>query len=79
MEDKASSQESDVRQKNKPLARKPATVPSTNPSDTRKRRNAWEPQVIVPHQVDLPLNQPSRDEVVVPAAPNGRSLVNGRL
>lgn len=66
-----------MRQKKKPLARKPA--PDANPGDMRKRRNAWEPQVIVPHQVDLPLDQPNRDEVVVPASPNGRSLVNGRL
>ncbi|MGQ3211417.1 MAG: hypothetical protein ACT6U0_07590 [Shinella sp.] len=68
-----------MRQKNKPLARKPAVIPGANPGDTRKRRNAWEPQVIVPHQIDLPLNQPGSHEVVVPAAPNGRSLVNGRL
>lgn len=35
--------------------------------------------MIVPQQVDLPLIRSDRDEVVVPAAPNGRSLVNGRL
>jgi hypothetical protein len=68
-----------VRQKKKPLARKPATTSDANPGDMRKRRNAWEPQVIIPHQVDVPLSQPNRDEVVVPATPNGRSLVNGRL
>ncbi len=64
-----------MRQKKKPLDRKPATPDA----DLRKRRNSWEPQVIVPQQVDLPLRQPDRDEVVVPAAPNGRSLINGRL
>ena len=68
-----------MRQKKKPLARKPAETPDADFRNTRKRRNSWEPQVIVPQQVDLPLRQPERDEVVVPAAPNGRSLVNGRL
>lgn len=68
-----------MRQKKKPLARKPAVAPDADLRNARKRRNSWEPQVIVPQQVDLPLNQPARDEVVVPAAPNGRSLVNGRL
>jgi len=70
-----------VRQKKKPLARKPATAPDPDASlrNARKRRNSWEPQVIVPHQVDLPLNRPNNHEVVVPAAANGRSLVNGRL
>ena len=66
-----------MRQKKKPLARKPATTPHVE--QARKRRNAWEPQVIVPHQVDLPLVQPEKDEVVVPAMPNGQSLVNGRF
>lgn len=65
-----------MRQKKKPLDRKPAATPD---DDLRKRRNSWEPQVIVPQQVDLPLRQPDRDEVIVPAAPNGRSLINGRL
>jgi len=65
-----------VRQKKKPLARKPDAAPDTS---TRKRRNSWEPQVIVPHQVDLPLPRTEREEVAVPATPNGRSLVNGRL
>ncbi|UDF28089.1 UNVERIFIED_ORG: hypothetical protein LHK14_11235 [Roseateles sp. XES5] len=66
-----------MRQKKKPLARKPASTP--HGEQARKRRNAWEPQVVVPHQVDLPLIQPEKDEVVVPAMPNGRSLVNGRF
>ena len=68
-----------MRQKKKPLARRPAATPDADLRNARKRRNSWEPQVIVPQQVDLPLNQPSRDEVMVPAAPNGRSLINGRL
>lgn len=65
-----------MRQKKKPPDRRPADTPN---ADTCKRRNSWDPQIIVPHQVDLPLNQAARDEVAVPAAPNGRSLVNGRL
>ena len=68
-----------MRQKKKPLARKPAVRSEPDASLSRKRRNSWEPQVIVPHQVYLPIDQGRRDEVVVPAAPNGRSLVNGRL
>ena len=68
-----------MRQKKKPLARKPVETSDADLRNTRKRRNSWEPQVIVPQQVDLPLRQPERDEVVVPAAPNGRSLINGRL
>lgn len=68
-----------MRQKKKPLARKPAVTPDADFRNTRKHRNSWEPQVIVPQQVDLPLNRPDHDEVVVPAAPNGRSLINGRL
>lgn len=70
------SKEFPVRQK-KPLARKPAPMPPEN--QTRKRRNSWEPQVIVPQQVDLPLVRPDKDEVCVPAMPNGRSMINGRL
>lgn len=65
-----------MRQKKKPPDHRPA---NTLHADTRKRRNSWDPQIIVPHQVDLALNQAGRDEVAVPAAPNGRSLVNGRL
>lgn len=68
-----------MRQKKKPLARKPAATPDESLRNSRKRRNSWEPQVIVPQQVDLPLTGPGHDEVVVPAAPNGRSLINGRL
>lgn len=65
-----------MRQKKNPPARKPAIAPA---SALSKRRNSWEPQVIVPQQVDLPLPRQDRDEVAVPAAPNGRSLVDGRL
>lgn len=68
-----------MRQKKKPLTRKPAVTPDADLRTSRKRRNSWEPQVIVPHQVDLPLIRSDRDEVAVPATPNGRSLVNGRL
>lgn len=67
-----------MRQKKKLPARKPA---ASAPSQTRqtRNRNAWEPQVVVPHQVDLPLPREEREEVVVPAAPNGRSLADGRF
>ncbi|WP_314093317.1 hypothetical protein [Shinella sp. M31] len=67
-----------MRQKKKPLARKPAPHTDADTSHRSKRRNSWEPQVIVPHQVDLPLDQ-GRDEIAVPAAVHGRSLSNGRL
>lgn len=74
---KGNPQEFAVRQKKKPLPRKPA---SQSPAEAQpRRRNRWEPQVIVPQQVDLPLDQPDKDEVAVPAAPTGRSLANGRL
>ncbi len=66
-------------QKKKPPGRQPAVTPDAELRNARKRRNSWEPQVIVPQQVDLPLIRTDRDEVAVPAAPNGRSLVNGRL
>lgn len=79
LKDEANSQEFYVRQKKKPIARKPTAHTDADPQPRNKRRNSWEPQVIVPHQVDLPLDKGHRDEVVVPAAPNGRSLVNGRL
>ena len=68
-----------MRQKKKTLTRKPAITQDADLRNTRRRRNAWEPQVIVPQQVDLPLNRTDRDDVVIAAAPNGRSLVNGRL
>ena len=68
-----------MRQKKKPLARKPAVATDADLRNARKRRNSWEPQVIVPQQVDLPLNRPDNQEIVVPAAANGRSLLNGRL
>lgn len=67
-----------MRQKKKPLARKPAPHTDTDTSHRSRRRNAWEPQVVVPHQADLPLDQ-NRDEVAVPAAVHGGSLSNGRL
>ena len=67
-----------MRQKKKTLARKPAPQTDPETSHRSKRRNSWEPQIIVPHQVDLPLDQ-RRDEVAVPAAVHGRSLSNGRL
>jgi len=72
--------EADVSQKRKkPPARRSDPASDADRAAPR-RRNSWEPQVVVPHQVDLPLTPPDhRDEVVVPAAPNGRSLVNGRL
>lgn len=68
-----------MRQKKKPLARKPAVATDPELRNARKRRNSWEPQVIVPQQVDLPLSRQEHEEVVVPTAPNGRSLVNGRF
>lgn len=70
-----------MRQKKKPLARRPVASPDPDavPRPARARRNAWEPQVIVPQQVDLPLNRPDNQEIVVPTAANGRSLLNGRL
>lgn len=68
-----------MRQKKKPVPRKPAVTPDADLRNARKRRNSWEPQVIVPQQVDLPLKRADLDDVVVPAAPNGRSLVNGRF
>lgn len=68
-----------MRQKKKPIARKPAAHTDVDAPPRNKRRNAWDPQIIVPHQVDLPLGPGHRDEVVVPAAANGRSLANGRL
>lgn len=64
--------------KQKPLSRKTAAA-SEPDTRTRRRRNAWEPQVIVPQQVDLPLTDSRPEEVAVPAAPNGRSLIDGRL
>lgn len=67
------------RKKKTPLARKPTAAQDTGQDNARKRRNSWEPQVIVPQQVDLPLVRPHEGEVAVPAAPNGRSLVNHRL
>lgn len=67
-----------MRQKKKPLARKPAPQTDTETGHRAKRRNSWDPQVIVPHQVDLPLGQ-GRDEIAVPSAVHGRSLSNGRL
>jgi hypothetical protein len=79
LKEDANPQEVNVRQnQKKPLARKPA-APETDPHGARKRRNSWEPQVVVPHQVDLPLHRPEHEDVAVPAAPNGRSLINGRL
>ena len=68
-----------MRQKKKPLPRKADVSPDADFRNARKRRNSWEPQVIVPQQVDLPLVRSEREEVAVPAASNGRSLVNGRL
>ena len=69
-----------MRQKQKKsIARKPAPAAGTDTRSARQRRNSWEPQVVVPHQADLPLARPAHEEVAVPAAPNGRSLVNGRL
>ena len=65
--------------KKKPLVRKPATPPEAAAHGARKRRNSWEPQVVVPHRVDLPLHRPEHEDVALPAGPNGRSLVNGRL
>ena len=67
-----------MRQKKMPIARKPA-VASDDARCGARKRNAWEPQIIVPHQVDLPLERPDTQQVVVPACTNGRSLANGRL
>lgn len=67
-----------MRQNKKPIPRKTAVTQDTAPGKSSRRRNSWEPQVIVPHQVDLALTVQERDEVAVPAAPTGRSLINGR-
>lgn len=68
-----------MRQKKKPVPRKPAVTPDAELRNARKHRNSWEPQVVMPQQADLPLTRASLDEVVVPAAANGRSLINGRF
>ncbi|ASY59602.1 hypothetical protein SS05631_b55100 (plasmid) [Sinorhizobium sp. CCBAU 05631] len=53
--------------------------PPENPNHSKKaQRNAWQPQVAVPHQVDLPLKKSPDEEIAVPASVNGRSLVDGR-
>jgi hypothetical protein len=70
-----------VGQKKKPLARKPLGAPDSDADlrNARKRRNSWEPQVIVPHRVDLPLDQAGHRNVAVPATANGVSLLSNRL
>ncbi len=55
-----------------------ADHPTTTYCAPRLRRNAWEPQVVVPHRVDLPLAKENAEEVAVPASINGRSLAGGR-
>jgi hypothetical protein len=67
-----------VRQKKKPLARKPDVDRETDPRKAYSRRNALEPQVMMPHRADMPLARPAKDEVVVPAMVTGKSLISGR-
>jgi len=67
-----------VRQKKKPLARRSEVDRETDPRKAYARRNALEPQVMMPHRSDIPLARPERDEVVVPAMVTGKSLISGR-
>jgi hypothetical protein len=67
-----------VRQKKKPLARKPEVDREADPRKAYARRNALEPQVMMPHRSDMPLARPEKDEVVVPAMVTGKSLISGR-
>lgn len=57
---------------------KPRVTQPESPEARRPRKNAQEPQVLVPQKVDLPLPTSPLDEVRVPASIDGRSLSNGR-
>ena len=58
---------------NCPVSVTPATSEADNP--VRRRRNAWEPQVMPPQTVDLPLRDVDDAEIAVPAAISGQSLL----
>ena len=53
-------------------------APLANEADNpaRRRRNAWEPQVMPPQTVDLPLRDVDDADISVPATISGQSLLD---
>lgn len=51
----------------------PLASEADNPA--RRRRNAWEPQVMPPQTVDLPLRDGDDADIAVPATISGQSLL----
>ena len=64
-------------QQKRPVKRgAPLASEADNP--VRRRRNVWEPQVMPPQTVDLPLREDSNADIAVPAAISGQSLLDTR-
>ncbi|WP_275786435.1 hypothetical protein [Pararhizobium gei] len=60
--------------------KKAPAPPSSQPNvGLPMKKNAWQPQIIPPYRVDLPLARTTSEQIAVPASINGRSMVSGRL
>ena len=64
-------------QQKRPVKRGAPLASEADNSD-RSRRNVWEPQVMPPQTVDLPLREDSNAEIAVPATISGQSLLDTR-
>ena len=64
-------------QQKRPVKRgAPLASEADNPA--RRRRNAWEPQVMPPQTVDLPLRDGDDANIAVPATISGQSILDTR-
>jgi hypothetical protein len=61
-----------------PPAKQGAPLASEEDNPDRRRRNVWEPQVMPPQTVDLPLRDGDDADIAVPAAISGQSLLDTR-
>ena len=61
-----------------PPVKRGAPLASEADNPARRRRNVWEPQVMPPQTVDLPLRDGDDVEIAVPAAISGQSLLDTR-
>ena len=59
-----------------PLVKRGAPLASEADNPARRRRNAWEPQVMPPQTVDLPLRDGDDADIAVPATISGQSLLD---
>lgn len=65
-----------LQRKSRYPAGRPDPLPDEAQGTPRRRKNAWDPQVMPPQKVDLPLRKEMEADVAVPTTLSGQSLLD---